>query len=65
MKLYVNGENINVAARTIDTLIKELGVDGKVTAAAVNMEVVKKDAWETKELQEGDRVELLRFVGGG
>jgi sulfur carrier protein len=34
-------------------------------AAAVNMEIVKKERWGEHTLRDGDRVELLHFVGGG
>jgi len=34
-------------------------------ASAVNMEVVKKEQWQSHTLKEGDKVEFLRFVGGG
>ena len=34
-------------------------------AAAVNMEIVKQDAWNQAVLNDGDTIELLDFVGGG
>jgi sulfur carrier protein len=34
-------------------------------ACAVNMEIVKKQDWDNFTLNEGDRVDLLDFVGGG
>jgi sulfur carrier protein len=46
-------------------LIAALNLEGKVMAAAVNMNIVKQEAWESHELKEGDKVELLDFVGGG
>jgi sulfur carrier protein len=46
-------------------LIEFLKISDKVMAAAVNMNIVKKDDWKTYKLQEGDKVELLNFVGGG
>ncbi len=46
-------------------LIEFLKISNKVMAAAVNMNIVKKDEWENYKLQEGDKVELLNFVGGG
>jgi len=46
-------------------LIRELGIESKVMAAAVNMEIVKKEKWSECILHDGDRVELLNFVGGG
>lgn len=46
-------------------LIEFLKISDKVMAAAVNMNIVKKDEWENYKLQESDKVELLNFVGGG
>ena len=46
-------------------LLKELSLEGKVMAAAVNMEIVKQDSWHTHVLQDEDKLELLDFVGGG
>jgi sulfur carrier protein len=34
-------------------------------AAAVNMQIVKKDNWQNYEVKDGDKLELLDFVGGG
>lgn len=66
MNIKVNGEmrELNEGATLFD-LIHSLGLESKVMAAAVNMEIVKQDAWNSATLKEGDAVELLDFVGGG
>ncbi len=64
--IIVNGEKRTIDANTtIKALLEELGIADKTMASAVNMEVVKKEAWETHTLHEGDKVEFLHFVGGG
>lgn len=65
MQLIVNGEKRESTSRTIKELLSELQIEDKVMAAAVNMNVVKKDDWEIFALNENDRVEFLQFVGGG
>jgi len=66
MEVKVNGEMRQVAQNTtLLELIRSLGLESKVMAAAVNMQIVKQDAWSSAVLQEGDAVELLDFVGGG
>jgi len=66
MTIIVNGEAREYAERiTLLELINDLGIKVKVMAAAVNMEVVKKDDWHTHQLANEDKVELLHFVGGG
>jgi sulfur carrier protein len=66
MTITVNGERREIDPKTtLEQLINELGIGEKVMAAAVNMEIVKKDQWPRHRLREEDRVELLHFVGGG
>ena len=66
MNIIVNGEEKNVEEGiTVSALIDLLGIKVKVMAVAVNMEIVKKEDWESYTIQEGDKLELLHFVGGG
>ncbi len=66
MTLKVNGENITCNDdTTLEGLIVQLGLEGKVMAAAVNMNIVKQDQWNVHRLDGDDTVELLDFVGGG
>ena len=66
MTIIINGERKEFKAdSTIGTLLRELDLEGKVMAAAVNMDIVKQDSWNTHKLEDGDKLELLDFVGGG
>ncbi len=66
MEIIINGETRTVKEDIrLGELLDALGLRDKVMAAAVNMEVVKKEQWDTRELHNEDRVELLDFVGGG
>ncbi|MBN1839028.1 MAG: sulfur carrier protein ThiS [Campylobacterales bacterium] len=65
MILIVNGEKRVCIANTIQELLDELGIESKVMAAAVNMNVIKKELWNSFSLSENDKVEFLQFVGGG
>jgi len=66
MDIKVNGEIRQIEDKsTLYDLIDSLNLQERVMAAAVNMEVVKKDKWQDASLKEGDVVELLDFVGGG
>lgn len=65
MQLIINGEVKESNAHTIQELIDELGIESKVMAAAINMNVVKKELWESHKLCANDKVEFLQFVGGG
>jgi sulfur carrier protein len=66
MQIKVNGEirEMSEGSSMLD-LIQSLGVEERVMASALNMEIVKQVAWESTVLKEGDTIELLDFVGGG
>jgi len=66
MKIIVNGENKEyLEETTLLEMLNDLGLSDKVMAAAVNMNIVKQEAWESHLLKDGDKIELLDFVGGG
>ena len=66
MKIIVNGQEKECIEKiTLAELLSELSLDGKVMAAAVNMNIVKQDSWSLHVLNDGDKLELLDFVGGG
>jgi len=66
MNLIVNGEKKEFSDNsTLQAVITELQVEDKVMAAAVNMEIVKKDQWNNYIVKDNDKLELLQFVGGG
>lgn len=66
MQIKVNGEIREIAVgSTMLDLIRSLGLEERVMASALNMEIVKQDAWGSAVLHEGDTIELLDFVGGG
>ena len=66
MNIIVNGEEKSFEdSTTLLSIIKELKIEDKVMAAAVNMDIVKKVNWDRYTPQEADKLELLQFVGGG
>jgi sulfur carrier protein len=68
VSVIVNGERRELAGtETVAELVTGLGRDGsgRGLAVAVNGEVVARAEWSTRVLEDGDRVEILRAVGGG
>ena len=66
MNIVVNGtERVVDAGVTLARLLEQLGLDPKGLAAAVNAEVVPRPHYADRVLRAGDRVELVRAVGGG
>ncbi|MDY0052879.1 MAG: sulfur carrier protein ThiS [Aliarcobacter sp.] len=66
MTLIVNGETKEFKDDlTLQNIITDLQIENKVMAAAVNMNIVKKDDWNSFIPKNDDKIELLQFVGGG
>jgi sulfur carrier protein len=68
MTVVVNGEPRDLApGTTVHALLEALAVPGgaRGVAVAVDAEVVPRAEWETTELDEGARVEVLRAIQGG
>ncbi len=67
MQVIVNGLETESAARTIADLVREVLGDRPFegVAVAVSSTVVRRAEWPTRTLEPGDRVEIIRAVGGG
>ncbi len=66
MKIVVNGKEREVAdGLSVDGLLVHLGVKREYTAVAVNREVTPKNAYAVTLLRDGDKVEIVRPMGGG
>jgi len=64
-RIQVNGEDRAVSAVTVLGLVEELGLDVRKVAVERNLEIVPRSLHGTTVLAEGDRIELVQFVGGG
>ena len=66
MTIRVNGAPIEIAGPlTITLLLVHLKIDARRVAVEHNLTVVKRDAYDTTSIGEGDEVEIVNFVGGG
>ena len=66
MKIRLNGDPREIEeARTLGSLVDELGLDRNWVVAERNSEVPDRKSWDETLLQDGDQVELVRFMGGG
>ncbi|HVP52362.1 MAG TPA: sulfur carrier protein ThiS [Terriglobales bacterium] len=66
MKLLINGEERSFADDlTLAALVEQLGVKADRVAIELNHNIVRRDAWAATKLREGDRLEVVHFVGGG
>ena len=66
MKIVVNGTDMDVAdGLSVDALLTQLGVKREYTAVAVNRDITPKSAYGATVLRPGDKVEIVRPMGGG
>ena len=66
MRLQINGEPKDVAdGLSLEELVRQLDLAPERLAVELNREVVRRADWPAITLSEGDRVEIVHFVGGG
>jgi sulfur carrier protein len=69
MKLHINGDERSFdkisPSFTLSALIETLGMKADRVAVELNRDIVPRDHWAATTLNEGDRLEIVHFVGGG
>jgi len=66
MKLQINGEDREFpSALSLAALLEHMNLKADRVAVELNRAIVPRDQWATTSLQEGDRLEIVHFVGGG
>jgi thiamine biosynthesis protein ThiS len=66
MKIVINGEERSFDDHlTLATLVAQLGMKVDRVAVELNHSIVRRDKWTQTELHDGDRLEVVHFVGGG
>lgn len=64
--IILNGEAKTFPPETtIASLVDQLALDGKKIAVERNLAIVSKSCYMQTRLEDGDRVEIIHFVGGG
>ena len=66
MRIVLNGESRDVPeACSVASLLAELQIRGDRVAVEVNLKIVDRRIFEGTALRDGDRVEVIGFIGGG
>lgn len=66
MRLTINGKDQDFTnALNLAQLIEQLGMKGDRVAVELNRDIVSRGQWAGTALKEGDRLEIVHFVGGG
>jgi thiamine biosynthesis protein ThiS len=64
--IQVNGENRQtVAGTSVSCLLAQLGLNSGRVAIEYNLQILPKTKWDETQIAEGDRLEIVQFVGGG
>ena len=66
MTLTLNGEPVELPdGATIRDMLAHYGREDAGVAVAVNLDVVRREEFDSTTLQDGDRVDIVTAVGGG
>jgi thiamine biosynthesis protein ThiS len=66
LRIEVNGEPRELAGEIVlSELVKELALAPERVAVELNKKVVRRIDWPSTAIANGDRIEIVHFVGGG
>lgn len=67
MSIKLNGEVVELSGgiQTIQQLLAFYKLEDRLVIVEHNREIILKDQYESTDIQNGDEVELVHFVGGG
>jgi thiamine biosynthesis protein ThiS len=66
LQLIVNGEDRAFdGVADVAALVKALGLDVRKVAVELNLEIVPRSTYARTNLTDGDRIEIVHFIGGG
>jgi sulfur carrier protein len=65
MEVIINGEPRTITPISVQDLLASLAIDPRRVAVELNMDILPKGAYAATPLNDGDRLEIVHFVGGG
>ena len=66
MQIYINGESqIIDGIRTVAELVEKFALNIRKVAVEVNLAIVPRSLYAETLLSDGDRIEIVQFIGGG
>ena len=65
MNLHLNGKERGVDAANVEALVAELGLPLAAALVEHNGTALLRSEWLKTQLQDGDRLEIIRMVAGG
>ena len=66
IEFFLNGKQEKVPqGTTVHGLVRTLDLSTERLAVEYNLQILKREKWEETFISEGDRIEIVHFVGGG
>ncbi|TDI64856.1 MAG: sulfur carrier protein ThiS [Alphaproteobacteria bacterium] len=66
MEVTINGERHGIDGPvSVHGLLRQLGLDARKIAVEHNLEIVPRSTYRDIAVKDGDRLEIVHFVGGG
>ncbi|MTT30638.1 sulfur carrier protein ThiS [Terrilactibacillus sp. BCM23-1] len=67
MNVTINGQDVQLPehVRTISGIRKHFNIEQALTIIEQNKKIVDKNRYDSQPISDGDRIEIVHFVGGG
>ena len=65
MSIDVNGQSISFEGQTLEDLVIQYKLEPELIVTEVDGEIISREERAAKQLQDGMKIELVHFVGGG
>ena len=67
MQVLLNGDSFSIEEdkNTIESLIQKLKLNPEVIIVELNRKIVEKKHYSQKKINQGDKIEIIQFIGGG
>ncbi len=66
LNITLNGEaRVIPEGLSVEALLAHLGLQSKKVAVERNLEIVPKSTFGATQIRDGDRIEIVHFIGGG
>ncbi len=64
--IFLNGERRDIPAEiALDRLLDHFSFPKQRVAIELNKQVIRRTDWPATDVREGDKIEVVHFVGGG
>ena len=65
MKLIINGQERDVEALTLADVVTHFGLNERIIVIEHNLNIIPREQYAETAVAEGDKIEIVHFVGGG